>query len=72
MELIDLRCLKDFKSKFLACLILDFNKTAHIQQVVDMFGTMYNCEWLFSKMKHAKSTLHSQLSNHHSTNLLLL
>ena len=74
-----------FKSKFLACHILDFYKNfvfpseqfptlshTHTQQVVSIFGTTYCCKQLFFKIKHAKSILHSQLSNHHLLNVILL
>ena len=84
IKLIDLQCLEDLKSKFLVCHILDFYKNhmlpfgqfpnfiPHTQQVVNIFATTYCCEQLFSKMKHAKSMLHSQLLNHHFSYVFLL
>ena len=84
IELLDLWCSEDLKSKFLACYILNFYKNhmflsgwiliriTHTQQVVSMFGTTYCCKQLFSKMKHAKSMLHLQLSNHLLSDVFLL
>ena len=37
-----------------------------------MFNTTYCCAQLFSKMKHAKIMLRSQLSNHHLSDVLLI
>ena len=48
------------------------NLITHAQQVLSQFGTTYCCEHLFSKMKHAKSILHLQLSNYHLSDVLLL
>ena len=42
-----------------------------IQKVVTMFGTLWCCELLFFKMKHAMSTLHLQLSNNHLFDMFL-
>ena len=70
MELFDLQCSENLKSKFLAWYILNFYRNhmllsggyliiiTHIQQVSYKFGTKYFCEQLFSRMKHAKSKLH--------------
>ena len=84
MELIDLLYSKDLKFKFLAYHILVFYKN-HVllfgwfpnlitptQQVVSMFYTAYSCEQLFTKIKHAKSMLCSELSNHHLSDVYLL
>ena len=83
MELIDIQCSEDLKSKFLACHILDFNKNhvplfewfpnyiTHTQQVVSMFRIKFCCEQLFSKMKLAKSMLYLLLSNHHLSDVFL-
>ena len=71
-------------SKFFACHILNFYKNHmfpfeqfprlinHILLVVSLLGTTYLYEELFFKMKHAKSMLNLQLSNHHLSNVLLL
>ena len=68
MKCIDLLCSDNLKSKFPTW--LDFykihmvpcgwfsNLITNTQQIVSMFGTTYLCEQLFSKMKHAKNTLH--------------
>ena len=82
MEFIDLQCSEDLKSKFLTCHILNFCKNhmllsiaysdliTHTQQIVSMFDFKYCCEQ-FSKIKHSKTTLHSQLSNHPWIDMLL-
>ena len=84
MELIDLQCSEDFKSKFLACHILNFYKShvrlfglfskliTHTQEVINIFGTKYRCEKLSFKMKHTKSILRSQPSNHLLFDVLIL
>ena len=72
------------KSKFLAYHILNFYKN-HILpsrqfsnlitltlQVVSMFGTTYCCEELFLIMKYTKSTLLSQVSDHHLSNFAVI
>ena len=41
------------------------NLITYTQRVVSMLGSTYRYEQLFFKIKHAKSMLHSQLSNHH-------
>ena len=81
---LNLHWSEDLKSKFLACHILNFymnliiplgwfpNIIIHTQQVMKMFDTAYSYEQLFSKMKHTKCMLHSQLSNHHLSDVLLL
>ena len=43
---------------------IPLNWSSTPQQVVSIFGNTYLLEPLFSKMKHAKSMLHSQLLNH--------
>ena len=45
---------------------------AHVQRIVAMFGSIYCCEQLFSKMKYMKSHLRSQLSDSHLNAILLL
>lgn len=84
LELIELQCSDELKAKYLASNLLDFYKlqllpsgkfprlTNHALQVVSMFGTTYRCEQLFSKMKHVKSRLRSQLSDKHLYDQLLL
>ena len=84
MELIDLQCSEDLKSKFLVFHILELykdyvhpsgqfpNLITHTQQVVSIFGIQYLCERLFFEMKYALSMLYSQLLNHHLSDVLLL
>ena len=82
MELIDLQCSEDFKSKIPVGDIFDFNKKhvlqsvrfpiSQTQQVAIVFGTRYYKGKLFSKIKHAKNMILSKLSNHHLSNGLLL
>ena len=82
LQLIDLKCLEVLK--FVACHFLNFYDNhilpsgwfskfiTHTQQMVSLFGTTYYCEQLFSKVKHNKSTLYWQLSNHQLSDVLLL
>ena len=77
MELIDLQCSEDLKSKFFTYHILDFYKNHMLssgwfinlisctQQEVSMFSTTVTSQQLFSKMKNAENMLCLQLSNHH-------
>ena len=76
IELIDLQYLEDLKSKFLSYYILPFgwfpNLITHTQQIVSIYGTVYHCKWLFSKMNHTKSMWCLQLLNLHLSDVLLL
>ena len=47
------------------------NLITYTQHIVSMLDTKHRCEQLFSKIKHARSTLRSQLSNLHLTGVLL-
>ena len=83
MEFIDLQWSEDMMSRFLTYYILNFyiNRVlpsqqfsdfiSHTQQGMSMFAATYCWEQLFSKIKHAKSMLHWQLSNHHLSDGLL-
>ena len=78
------QCSEDLKINFLASHIFNFsannillsgwfhNLITHTQQIVSMFVTTYFYKQLFSKMKQIKSILHSQLPNHHLSNVHLL
>ena len=80
MGLNDFQCSEDFK--FLACYILNFYKNhifpfrqfsnliTHTSKLCLTFT--YHCDQLFTKMKHDRSTLHSQLSNHQLSDVLTL
>ena len=41
------------------------SQSYHSESSEYAFGTIYHDELLFSKIKHAKSKLLSQISNHH-------
>ena len=80
---IELQCSENSNSKFLDCHILNFYEKYvlptgqlptlinHTQQVVSIFDSRYCCEQLYSKIKHVKSMLYLQLSNHHLFDVLL-
>ena len=64
MELIDFHCSED--SKFQAYQIFGYDKNLILPNLslvprkkVNMLGSIYRCEQLFSKMRYTKSTLGS-------------
>ena len=84
MELVELQCNNEMKSKFRISSPLSFFRDivlpsnnfkkyiANVQRIVAMFGSTYCCEQLFSKIKYTKSYLRSQLSDRHLNDILLL
>ena len=48
------------------------NLVNHAKQMASVFGSTYRCEKLFSSMKHAKSTLRTNLTEVHLNDCLLL
>ena len=48
------------------------NLITHTQQIVSIYGTIYHCKSLFSKMNHTKSMWCLQLLNLHLSDVLLL
>ena len=84
MQLVELQCNDEMKPKFRISSPLSFFRDivlpsnnfqkyiAHIQRIVAMLGSTYCCEQLFSKMRYTKSRLHSQLSDRHLNDILLL
>ena len=85
MELVELQCSDELKSKFHAegVLLLDFykkyleckqypNLINHAKKMASMFGNTYVGEQLFSSMKVTKSKLRIQLNDGHLQDILLL
>ena len=85
MELVELQCNNEIKSKFHAegVSLLDFyNKyleykryptlVNHAKKMASMFGSTYTCEQLFSSMKLAKSKLRTQLTDDHLQDVMIL
>ena len=85
MELVELQCSDELKSKFHAeaVLLLDFykryleckqysNLINHAKKMASMFDSTYVCEQLFSSMKVTKSKLRTQLNDGHLQYIFLL
>ena len=85
MELVDLQCSDELKSRFTAAVShADFWRkhillTKHFPGLVDSamrtvaaLGSTYYCEQLFSRMKLTKSKSRAQLTDGHLNNVLLL
>ena len=85
MELVELQCSDELKSKFHAegVLLLDFykkyleckqypNLINHAKKMASMFGSTYVCKQLFSSMKVTKSKLRTQLNDGHLQDIILL
>ena len=85
MELVELPCSDELKSKFYAdgVLLLDFykgyleckqypNLTYHAKNMASMFGRTCACEQLFSSMKVTKSKLRTKLNDGHLQDVILL
>ena len=85
MELVELQCCNELKSKFHAndVLLLDFYKhhlkcekypylINHAKKMTSMFGSTYVCEQLFSSMKITKSKLRTRLHDGHLQDVMLL
>ena len=83
MVLAELQCNDELKAKFYNSSPLSFfchivvpsrnfpKYIAHVQCIVDMFGSTNCCEQLFSKMKYTKSRLRSLLSDRHLHDIVL-
>ena len=83
MELVELQASDVLSSKFSSCTtLIDFYRQlprsqfplllARAMRVIAMFGSIYSCEQLFSKMKFCKNKLRSQLTDEHLYDILLL
>ena len=84
MELVDLQCSDELKSRFAAVGHADFWRkhilpTKHFPGLVNnamrtvaAFGSTYCCEQLFSRMKLTKSKSRAQLTDGHLNDMLLL
>lgn len=81
LEIIDLHCDSDLKSKFAAAGLDTFyqyllpgypNLTTLAAKVLCMFGTTYLCEQVFSVMSINKTKLRSRLTHKHLNNILKL
>ena len=83
MEVVELQCNLQLKSKFTATSPLAFFRyhlserdfphlVRNAKQIVSMFGSTYCCEQLFSKMKIVKSSYRAQLTDDHLNDILLL
>ena len=83
MELVDLRCDSDLKSKFADVPIIQFYKEyipkdkfpglmTHARMMAALFGSIYIGEQLFSKMNFAKCKTRTQLSDAHLEGTLRL
>ena len=84
MELIDLQCSNELKSRFDAVGHADFWRkhilpAKHLPGLVDnamrtvaTFGSTYCCEQLFSRMKLTKSKSRAQVTDGHLNDVLLL
>ena len=85
MELVELLCSDELKSKFHAegVLLFDFykkyleckqysNLINHAKKMASIFGTTYVCEQLFWSIKVTKSKLSTQLNDGHLQDILLL
>ena len=82
MEVIELKCNAQLKSKFYACenLIIFYkenlssdeypNLVKNGKQMISIFGSTYNCEQLFSTMNYTKSKLRSRITDNHLTDVL--
>jgi hypothetical protein len=68
LEIVDLQCNEDLKSKFRDTTLLDFYKLYlpgdkfpvlrnHAQKLTSLFGSTYLCEQFFSKMNTVKNTV---------------
>uniref|UniRef100_A0A0L8I0Q3 HAT C-terminal dimerisation domain-containing protein n=1 Tax=Octopus bimaculoides TaxID=37653 RepID=A0A0L8I0Q3_OCTBM len=80
MELIDMQCddllrykfhskdvsLTDFYAKYI------FPSGKYTSLVASLFGSTYQCEQLFSKLKQTKNNLRTRLTDNHLDNILLL
>ena len=83
MEVVELQCNVELKSKFLASSPLAFfsdhlserdfpHLVRNAKKIAAMFGSTYCCEQLFSKMKIVMSRYRAQLSDEHLNHILLL
>ena len=83
MEVVELQCNVELKSKFLASSPLAFfsddlserdfpHLVRNAKKIAAMFGSTYCCEQLFSKMKIVKYRYRAQLSDEHLNHILLL
>ncbi|XP_065675641.1 general transcription factor II-I repeat domain-containing protein 2A-like [Hydra vulgaris] len=81
MELIELQNNKDLKEAYKEVELLEFYKKymsievfphlcRHAIKYFSLFGSTYNCEQLFSKMKHVKTEQRNRLTDEHLTNTL--
>ncbi|XP_065642483.1 general transcription factor II-I repeat domain-containing protein 2A-like [Hydra vulgaris] len=81
MELIELQNNKDLKKAYKEVKLLEFYKKymsievfprlcRHAINYFSLFGSTYNCEQLFSKMKHVKTEQRNRLTDEHLTNTL--
>ncbi|XP_065673916.1 general transcription factor II-I repeat domain-containing protein 2A-like [Hydra vulgaris] len=81
MELIELHNNKDLKEAYKKVELLEFYKKymsievfthlcRHAIKYFSLFGSTYNCEQLFSKMKHVKTEQRNRLTDEHLTNTL--
>jgi len=65
MELLELQANDKVEAKFYLSPNAFPPLSREIRAILAMFGSTYRCEQLFSKMKHTKSHLRSQLTNQH-------
>lgn len=86
MELIEIQCDDLLKSRFHSedVSLLDFytkyiypngkypNLVNHAKRMTSLFGSTYQCEQLFSKLKYTKNNLRTRLTDSHLNNVLLL
>ncbi|XP_065675810.1 general transcription factor II-I repeat domain-containing protein 2B-like [Hydra vulgaris] len=81
MELIELQNNKDLKEAYKEVELLEFYKKymsievfphlcRHAIKYFSLFGSTYNCEQLFSKIKHVKTEQRNRLTDEHLTNTL--
>ena len=81
MELIELQNNKGLKEAYKEVELLEFYKKymsievfphlcRHAIKYFSLFGSTYNCEQLFSKMKHVKTEQRNRLTDEHLNNSL--
>ena len=82
MEIIELKCNDNLKSKFNACKnVTEFyknvlpskdypNLSKNAKKLLSMFGSTYLCEQLFSSMKFTKNKLRTKIMENHLNNVL--
>jgi hypothetical protein len=74
LEIIDLQCIEDLKSKFRDSILFDFYKLYlpgdklpalrnHARQMTSLFGSTYLCEQFFSKVNIVKNTSRNTLDD---------